>query len=86
MPPIKLTDLTPGEPGVVFKMPAEHKDGLRLRELGMNVGSKVEVIRLFNGTPAIKLRGIRYAIAPEITDLVMVEQIKTTSAAISSMQ
>lgn len=80
MPPVPLTNFSPGQQVTVHTMPAQPDLSLRLRELGMVEGSNYEVTLKKGNMTALKIGNAVYALNSNITNQILVEQYKALSA------
>ena len=81
MPPVPLTNFSPGQRVTVHTMPAQPDLSLRLRELGMVEGSNYEITLKKETMTALRIGNAVYALNKNSTNQIMVEQYKALSAA-----
>ncbi len=81
MPPVPLTNFSPGQRVTVHTMPAQPDLSLRLRELGIVEGNNYEITLKKGSMTALKIGNATYALNNNITNQIMVEQYKALSAA-----
>ncbi len=82
MPPVPLTNFSPGQRVTVHTMPAQPDLSLRLRELGMVEGSNYEITLKKENMTALRIGNAVYALNKNITNQIMVEQYKALSATV----